>query len=115
MIKRLIRRAVLDGYQMNLREPFLFKLVEAVAEASKVPYPDLMQTTKRVSEVIEAEEKAFFATIDGGMKRIEQLFTQMRDESAVMVPGEAAAELNSTYGVPPELLQTLQCGTELYV
>jgi alanyl-tRNA synthetase len=57
--------------------------------------------------VIEAEEKAFFATIDGGMKRIDQLFTQMREESAVMVPGDAVAELNATYGVPPELLQTL--------
>ncbi len=66
-----------------------------------------MQTTKRVAEVIESEEKAFFATIDGGMKRIEQLFEQMREESAVMVPGGVAAELNTTYGVPPELLQTL--------
>ena len=107
VIKRLIRRAVLDGYQMNLREPFLYKLVDAVAEASKSPYPDLLKTTQRVSEVIESEEKAFFATIDGGMKRIAQLFEQMREESAVMVPGDAAAELNSTYGVPPELLQTL--------
>ncbi|MDB4679161.1 alanine--tRNA ligase [Rhodopirellula sp.] len=107
VIKRLIRRAVLDGYQMNLREPFLYKLVESVAEASKNPYPELQQTTKRVSEVIESEEKAFFATIDGGMRRITQLFEQMREESAVMVPGDAAAEMNSTYGVPPELLQTL--------
>lgn len=107
VIRRLIRRAVLDGYQMNLREPFLHKLVDAVAEASKVPYPELMQTTNRVSEVIETEEKAFFATIDGGMKRIAQLFEEMREESAVMVPGDAAAEMNSTYGVPPELLQTL--------
>ena len=107
VIRRLIRRAVLDGYQMNLREPFLYKLVDAVADASKVPYPELQQTTKRVAEVIESEEKAFFATIDGGMKRIEQLFEQMRDESAVMVPGEAAADLNKTYGVPPELLQTI--------
>lgn len=107
VIKRLIRRAVLDGYQMNLREPFLFKLVQAVADASKEPYPDLQKTTKRVGEVIESEERAFFATIDGGMKRIAQLFEQMRAESAVMVPGDAAAEMNSTYGVPPELLQTL--------
>lgn len=107
VIKRLIRRAVLDGYQMDIREPFLFKLVQAVADASKNPYPELQQTTKRVAEVIESEEKAFFSTIDGGMKRIGQLFEQMREESAVMVPGDAAAELNSTYGVPPELLQTL--------
>ncbi len=107
VVKRLIRRAVLDGYQMNLREPFLYRLVEAVAESAKVPYPELMETTGRVAEVIESEEKAFFATIDGGMKRIEQLFEQMRDESAVMVPGTVAAELNTTYGVPPELLKTL--------
>lgn len=107
VIRRLIRRAVLDGYQMNLREPFLFKMVEAVANASRVPYPELQQTSKRVAEVIESEEKAFFATIDGGMKRIDQLFEQMRDESAVMVPGDAAADLNKTYGVPPELLQTI--------
>ncbi|WP_442506232.1 alanine--tRNA ligase [Novipirellula sp. SH528] len=107
VVKRLIRRAVLDGYQMDLREPFLYKLVEAVAASAKVPYPELSETTKRVADVIEAEEKAFFGTIDGGMKRIGQLFEQMRDEAAVMVPGEEAAELNTTYGVPPELLQTL--------
>lgn len=107
VVKRLIRRAVLDGYQMQLREPFLYQLVAAVAEASKAAYPELGETAERVSEVIEAEEKAFFSTIDGGMKRIASLFEQMHDESAVMVPGKEAAELNTTYGVPPELLQTL--------
>jgi alanyl-tRNA synthetase len=107
VIRRLVRRAVLDGYQMDVREPFLYRLVEAVAEASKVPYPELGQTTQRVAEVIESEEKAFFATIDGGMKRIEKLFSDMRESSAVMVPGRDAADLLQTYGVPPELVQTL--------
>ena len=107
VVKRLIRRAVLDGYQMNLREPFVYKLVEAVAQASKAAYPELGETTERVADVMKAEENAFFGTIDGGMKRIEQLFEQMREETAVMVPGDEAAELNTTYGVPPELLQTL--------
>ncbi|MEO1617206.1 MAG: alanine--tRNA ligase-related protein, partial [Planctomycetota bacterium] len=64
VVKRLIRRAVLDGYQMNLRDPFLYKLVPAVAEANTSPYPELADTMKRVADVIEAEEKAFFATID---------------------------------------------------
>ncbi len=107
VVKRLIRRAVLDGYQMNVRDPFVYQLVSAVAEASKAAYPELSETTQRVAEVIESEERAFFATIDGGMKRIASLFEQMREESAVMVPGTEAAELNTTYGVPPELLQTL--------
>ena len=107
VVKRLIRRAVLDGYQMGLRDPFLFKLVPAVAESAKAVYPELGDTIERVGEAIESEEKNFFGTIDGGMKRIGQLFEQMREESAVMVPGDEAADLNKTYGVPPELLQTL--------
>ena len=107
VIKRLIRRAVLDGYQMDLREPFLYQLTQAVADASKAAYPELSQTTQRVAEAIEAEEKAFFATIDGGMTRMDKLFTQMDDDSQVMVPGDVAADLQKTYGVPPELLQTL--------
>ncbi len=107
VIRRLIRRAVLDGYQMNLREPFLYQLTGAVAEASKAAYPELGQTTQRVSEAIESEERAFFSTIDGGMKRIGGLFDDMRSESAVMVPGAEAADLLTTYGVPPELVQTL--------
>jgi alanyl-tRNA synthetase len=107
VIRRLIRRAVLDGYQMNLREPFLHQLTSAVASASKNVYPELSETTQRVSEAIESEERAFFSTIDGGMKRIDHLFGQMRSESSVMVPGSEAADLLTTYGVPPELVQTL--------
>lgn len=107
VIRRLIRRAVLDGYQMSLREPFLYQLTTAVADASKAAYPELSQTTQRVSEAIESEERAFFSTIDGGMKRIESLFSDLRSESSVMVPGAEAADLLTTYGVPPELVQTL--------
>ena len=32
VIRRLLRRAVLDGYQLGLRDPFLFQLVPKVAE-----------------------------------------------------------------------------------
>ena len=41
VVKRLLRRAVLDGHQMGLREPFLYKLVPMVAEMMKRPYPEL--------------------------------------------------------------------------
>ena len=107
VIRRLIRRAVLDGHQMGLTQPFLYKLTEAVAESAKAVYPELAETTQRVSDAIEVEEKAFFGTIDGGMKRIEKLFTQMSGDGKGMVPGEEAADLQTTYGVPPELVQTL--------
>ncbi len=107
VIKRLLRRAVLDGHQMGMREPFLFQLVPAVAEAMKGCYPELKETIARVQDVIRREENDFFQTIDAGLNRIESVFESMASNGRVMVDGREAASLYQTYGVPPELFQTL--------
>jgi alanyl-tRNA synthetase len=107
VIRRLIRRAVLDGHQMSLREPFLYQLVEAVATAMKAQYPELGDTIPRVADVIKSEEERFFATIDVGLDRIEKLFGQMRSDNTGLVDGGRAAELYTSFGVPPELLQQM--------
>ena len=107
VVKRLLRRAVLDGHQMGLHEPFLHKLVPAVVTAMKGPYPELAETAKRVASVIEKEEANFFGTIDAGLNRIERAFEDMRKENRTRVEGAVAAELYQTYGVPPELFESL--------
>src|SRR5262245_59088061 len=99
VVKRLLRRAVLDGHQMGLREPFLFKLVPKVAEMMKRPYPELGETVKRVSSVIEKEEANFFGTIDAGLNHIDRVFAEMRRDNHVTVNSAVAAEINQTYGV----------------
>src|SRR4051812_30543025 len=53
VIRRLLRRAVLDGYQIGLRDPFLFQLVPVVAEMMKSPYPELKDTIERVQKSIQ--------------------------------------------------------------
>ncbi|MEL7267419.1 MAG: alanine--tRNA ligase-related protein, partial [Planctomycetota bacterium] len=45
-IRRLIRRAVLDGHQMGLREPFLHQLVDTVVDTYKTPYPEMSATAE---------------------------------------------------------------------
>jgi alanyl-tRNA synthetase len=107
VVKRLLRRAVLDGHQMGLTGPFLHKLVPAVVEAMKVPYPELTETAKRVAGVIEKEEANFFGTIDAGLNRIERVFEEMRGDNRTRVEGGVAAELYQTFGVPPELFESL--------
>ncbi|TWT85830.1 Alanine--tRNA ligase [Posidoniimonas polymericola] len=107
VVKRLLRRAVLDGHQLGMREPFLCKLVPAVVDAMEDAYPELKETTKRVSDVIAKEEANFFGTIDGGLSRIEAVFDEMRRDNRLKVDGGVAADLYQTYGVPPELFESL--------
>jgi alanyl-tRNA synthetase len=107
VIKRLLRRAVLDGHQMGKREPFLFKLVDVVADLMREPYPDLTETVGKVANVIEKEEDHFLSTIDAGLDRIERIFEQMRGEHRGMVSGAEAADMFQTHGFPPELFETL--------
>jgi alanyl-tRNA synthetase len=107
VIRRLLRRAVLDGHRMGLREPFLFKLVPAVVEQMKTPYPEITETVARVQEVIKKEEASFLGTLDAGLARIERIFDEMRKQNRAAVDGGEAAELYQTYGVPPELFETI--------
>ena len=107
VIRRLLRRAVLDGRQMGVEGPFLHKLVGRVAELMSRPYPELEQTVGAVAGVIEREEANFFAALDVGLDRIERLFRQMKDRRQGTVSGEDAAEMFQTYGFPPELFETL--------
>ncbi len=107
VIKRLLRRAVLDGHQLGLREPFLHQLVPMVAKTMSVPYPELGDTIERVSQVMKREESDFFNTIDGGLDRIHRMFGEMKSSGSSLVDGREAANLYQTFGVPPELLQNL--------
>ncbi|MFM9195743.1 MAG: alanine--tRNA ligase, partial [Planctomycetia bacterium] len=107
VVKRLLRRAVLDGRQMGMRDPFLHALPATVADMMRRPYPELADTVERVSGVIKREEESFLATIDGGLDRIEKLFAAIDRSGSGLVGGTEAAELYTTYGFPPELLETL--------
>ncbi len=102
-----MRRAVLDGHQIGVREPFLYRLVPAVVQMMQGPYPELRETADRVAQGIAKEEQSFFATIDGGLGRIAQVFESLRSSGMRSVDGQTAAELYQTYGIPPELVESL--------
>ncbi len=113
VIRRLLRRAVLDGHQMGLDGPFLHQIVPAVVDQMRAPYPDLTETTQRVADVIKNEEANFFDTIDAGLVRIEKVFAEMKSQGRTTVDGAAAADLYQTYGFPPEVFETLAAESRL--
>ena len=103
VIRRLLRRAVLQGHEMGMREPFLFQLVPEVVNQMSVPYPDLRSTADRVAQVIQIEEANFFGSLDEGLARIESIFAKMHTANQSVVDGKEAADLYTTYGIPAEL------------
>ncbi|MGC4003043.1 MAG: alanine--tRNA ligase [Pirellulales bacterium] len=115
VIKRLLRRAVLDGHQLGMDKPFLYKLVGKVAELMKSVYPDITESVNRVAKVIQSEEANFLNTIKDGLTRINALFATMKSEKRVLINGAETAELYTTHGFPPELLETLAAEHNLQV
>ena len=107
VVKRLLRRAVLDGHQLGMREPFLHQIVSAVVETMRIPYPELTETVERVEGVIESEEANFFSTIDAGLDRINHIFDKMTSRKTSVVDGAVAADFYQTYGFPPELFESM--------
>ena len=107
VIRRLLRRAVLDGHQMGLRKPFLFQLVGPVFDIMKHAYEDVADSANRVAEVVKSEETNFFGTIDAGLAHIEKIFSRMRETHRQAVDGQQAAELYQTYGVPVEMFESM--------
>ncbi|MGL6225968.1 MAG: alanine--tRNA ligase [Thermoguttaceae bacterium] len=107
VIRRLLRRAVLDGQQMGCKQPFLFQLVDQVAQLMSPVYPELLETVERVKNVICTEEEHFIGTIETGLDRIGRVFTEMKRGNQQTVNGSDAFEMYQTYGFPPELFETL--------
>jgi alanyl-tRNA synthetase len=107
VIRRLLRRAALDGHQMGIRQPFLHLLVPKVAEMMKVPYPELSETATRVANSIRLEEENFLGTIDRGLERIEKAFADLKASGKTIISGVVGFELYGTYGLPPELVEGL--------
>ncbi len=107
VVRRLLRRAILDGHQMGVREPFLHKLVGVVAQMMKGPYPELSETVDRVAQIIRNEESSFLGSLDGGLARIERIFEKASRAGQTKISGDDVADLYQTYGVPPELFETI--------
>lgn len=107
VIRRLLRRAILDGHQIGAREPMLYQLVGIVAEMMKGPYPELQETTKRVANTIKAEEESFLSKLDAALSRIERVFGEMKSHGRTIISGVDGADLYQTYGVPPELVEQM--------
>jgi alanyl-tRNA synthetase len=115
VIRRLLRRAVLDAYQMGQREPFLYNLVPTIAQQMSRPYPDLKESISKVQTVIRQEEEQFLRNLENGLKILNDAFRKTRASGSDTISGENAFDLHQTYGIPIEITESLAAEQNLRV
>src|SRR5437667_2798874 len=72
VLRKIIRRAITHGRLLGQTKPFLHEMVFAVRDLMQDAYPELRETTERVSKAVLAEENRFAHTIDVGLEVLEK-------------------------------------------
>jgi len=112
VIRRILRRAVRYTYSyLDVKEPMLCKLVPVLAKQFEHVFPELQAQVDFVSKVVLEEENGFLRTLDGGLKRIDELMKQ----SDQVINGEKAFELFDTYGFPIDLTKLIAAENSLSI
>jgi alanyl-tRNA synthetase len=111
VLRRILRRAVRHAWLLGRREPTLVQVVSVVVDSLGDVYPELRQRAALISETTRAEEERFLATIDGGMKRFDEIAPahSTQGSSAVRgtISGEDAFRLYDTFGFPIDLTELM--------
>jgi alanyl-tRNA synthetase len=100
VLRRIIRRAIRHGYQLGIKQPFFWRLVETLEQQMGEAYPELVKSRPHVERVLHQEEERFAETLDQGMKLLD---TAIAGLEGAVIPGETAFRLYDTFGFPLDL------------
>ena len=103
VLRRILRRAVRHAWLLGRREPTLAPLTQVVVGEMGEVYPELTAKAAFIHEVTETEERRFLETIEGGLRRLEEIFAS----GATTISGEDAFKLYDTFGFPIDLTQII--------
>jgi len=103
VLRRILRRAARYGRKLNLKEPFLFQLVDVLVRTMGEVFPEIKEKQNYIKKVIKAEEESFNATLDRGIELFEEVVRKLNKNNQKVIPGEDVFKLYDTYGFPVDL------------
>ncbi len=107
VLRRILRRAARFGRNLNMHEPFIYKLVNAVTRVMGEGFPELRDKKAHVERVVRAEEEGFNTTLDRGLEIFEAVVSKIDTRRHKTFPGSDAFRLYDTYGFPIDLTQLM--------
>jgi len=98
VLRRLIRRAIRFGRELQVGDLFTAEIAKIVIEIMKKDYPEFKKKQTLIVQTLKDEEEKFKKTLERGLKEIEKYET---------LDGKIAFYLYQTYGIPLEMIQEI--------
>lgn len=103
VLRRLIRRADLNGQRLGIKGAFLYQLVPVVGKIMESHYPEVTDQKDFIAKVIKNEEERFQLTLESGLTLLDDLIAKAQNSEDKTITGKDAFKLFDTYGFPYEL------------
>ncbi len=107
VLRRIMRRAILQGRTLELQPGFLTRYGERVREVMGGAYPELGEQAAAIDAWLSAEEEAFGRTLEQGLGNLNAQIAQAREAGREQIAAEDAFRLHDTFGFPFDLTKEL--------
>jgi alanyl-tRNA synthetase len=108
VIRRILRRAVRYGYTfLEMREPFIHELVDALIEVMGNAFNELVKQKDIIKKVLFEEENSFLRTLEKGIRLLDKVIKTSKENTIQEVEGAAVFLLYDTYGFPYDLTELI--------
>lgn len=107
VLRRLLRRAARFGRNLNMREPFVYKLVPTLVNTMGTVFPEIIAKGEQIQKIVKSEEEGFNATLDRGLEIFEEVVKKVVSNKYKIISGEDVFKLYDTYGFPVDLTALL--------
>jgi alanyl-tRNA synthetase len=105
VLRKIIRRAITHGRLLGQTKPFLNEMALSVRDLMRDAYPELAETSERVSKTILSEETRFAQTLGVGLQMLDEDLAAVTTGAGAVYPGEKAFKLYDTFGMPIDFMQ----------
>ena len=108
VLRSVLRRAVRFGYQvLEIKEPFIHKLVPIVVNSMGEAFPEVKASATRTAATIKEEEQAFLSVVDRGLRVFEDAAGSAAKRPGKVFLGSDIFNLHATLGFPADMTMQL--------
>lgn len=107
VLRRVMRRAILQGRTLGLEGEWLGAFTDRTIEMMGDAHPVLVTEREAIRRWVAAEEDSFGRTLDKGTALLEEIVGRALAEKSAWIPAADAFRLHDTFGFPYDLTREL--------